>query len=267
MGFLLEDFEIPLIQYGGDALRLEPCPKRVRAFAAGEQVVDSRRVVMVLETGHLPVYYFPKEDVRMDLLTPAPSDRPPGRKGPGTLWSLKGEAGEVEGAFFSYEEAPEGCPDLGGLIGMYWARMDRIYEEDEEVFGHARDPRHRIEVLRTSRHIRVADGDVTLAESTRPLMLLETNLPPRYYIPKLDVSFKKLRLSQTTSMCPYKGFATQYWSTPDGRDVAWCYPAASLECALISNHVAFFSERVDLYVDGVAQERERTPWSELPFRS
>lgn len=262
MSFLLEDFEIPMIRYGGDALRLEHCPKRVRAFAAGEQVVDSSRVVMVLETGHLPVYYFPKQDVRMDLLTPAPSDRPAGRKGAGTLWSLKTESGEVDEAFFSFEDAPEECPNLSGLIGMYWARMERIYEEDEEVYGHARDPRHRIEVLRTSRHIRVSHGDLTLAESTRSLMLLETNLPPRYYIPKLDVRFGELKPSQTTSVCPYKGFATQYWSTPDGRDVAWCYPAANLECALIANQVAFFQERVDIYIDGVAQERLQTPWSE-----
>ena len=259
---LLEELEIPQIRWGADEIRLEPTPKRVRAFAGGKLVVDSTRAVMMLETGHLPVYYFPKQDVSMDLLVPAPSPRPAGRKGPATVWSVQTGSGIVGDAFFSYEEAPAGCPVLSGLIGMYWARMDIIFEEEEEVFGHARDPYHRVEVLRSSRHVRVASGGTTLAESTRTLMLLETHLPTRFYIPKLDVRFNELKATDTTSMCPYKGHATQYWATRDGNsDIAWCYPAAKLDVSPISNHVAFYSEHVDLYVDGVLQREEQTPFS------
>lgn len=198
----------------------------------------------------------------MDLLTPSASERPAGRKGPATLWSVETGSGTVGDAFFSYEQAPAGCPELSGLIGMYWARMESIFEEEEEVFGHARDPRHRIEVLRTSRHVRVAAGGVTLAETHRPVMLLETNLPTRFYIPKLDVHFDRLLPSESTSVCPYKGRATQYWSLPAGRaDVAWCYPFPRLECSLMANHVAFYSELVDVYVDGVPLARQESPFA------
>jgi uncharacterized protein (DUF427 family) len=261
-GFLLEEMEIPQIRYGPEDIRLEPIPKRVRAFAAGEPVVDSNRAQIMFEAGYLPVYYVPKDDVRMELLKPRPSVRPAGRKGPGTVWAVESDAGRVEDAFFSYEETPEGCPDLSGLIGMYWARMDTIFEEEEEVFGHARDPYHRVEVLRSSKHIRVAAGDVTLAETNRPMMLLETNLPVRYYIPKLDVRFDRLTPSDYTSMCPYKGKATQYWSVPDGKqNVGWSYPFPRLECSLIANHVAFYSEMVDVYVDGVKQDARNSPFA------
>ncbi len=261
MSLLLEDMEIPLIQWGPRTVRLEPCPKRVRAFAGGELVVDSNRVVMMLEARHLPVYYFPKQDVRMDLLTPALSTRPAGAKGPATVWTVKTGSATVGDAFFSYEESPAGCPELSGLIGMYWARMDIIFEEEEEVFGHARDPYHRVEVLRTSRHIRLESRGVILAESSRALMLLETNLPPRYYIPKLDVKFKELKATSTTTMCPYKGRATQYWAIGDGdRDVAWCYPATRMEVSMIANHVAFYQERVDIYIDGELQLRQESPF-------
>lgn len=141
----LEDLQIPFINYGSDEIRLDPCPKRVRAFVEGHAVIDSTRAQMMREPGHLPVYYFPKQDVRMDLLTPNRSPEKPGRKGGATLWSLRVGERTVEEALFSYEESPAGCPDLSGLIGMYWSRMDAVFEQDEEVFAHARDPYHRIE--------------------------------------------------------------------------------------------------------------------------
>jgi uncharacterized protein (DUF427 family) len=52
-------------------LYFEDCPKRVRAVFNGETVADSRRVKLLHETGHLPVYYFPEEDINQDLLEPS----------------------------------------------------------------------------------------------------------------------------------------------------------------------------------------------------
>src|SRR5215204_6085774 len=61
--------------------------------------------------------------------------------------------------------------------------IDHWYEEDEEVFVHPRDPYHRVDVLKSSRHVKIrVDGEV-VAETDRPRILFETGLPPRYYFP------------------------------------------------------------------------------------
>jgi uncharacterized protein (DUF427 family) len=258
---LLEDLRIPTIDYGSGEIRLDPSPKRVRALVDGCVVIDSGRVLLMREPQHLPVYFFPKQDVRIDLLTPGQSPEEPGAKGRATLWTLQVGERTVEDAMFSYEESPAGCPDLSGLIGMYWSRMDAVFEEDEEVIAHARDPHHRIETLRSSRNVRVVSEGQVLAETNRPVMLLESNLPPRFYIPKLDCRLDVLTPSPTVSTCPYKGHATQYWSAGDVADVAWCYPVPFLECAQIANHLAFFQERVEVYVDGVLMAKAVTAWS------
>ena len=255
----LEELEIPT-GAGDNRIRLERSPKRVRAFVQGLAVIDSTRVLLMLEPRHFPVYYFPKTDVQMDLLTPKPSARAPGPKGPATLWTLKVGDRVVEDALFSFEESPPEFPDLGGLIAMYWAKMDSVFEE-EEVFGHARDPYHRIETLQTSRRIKVVGNGQVLADTRRSVMLLESHLPPRYYIPKLDCRLDILTPTPTKSLCPYKGQATQYWSAGSTADVAWCYPAPTLECALIANHIAFFQERVEIYVDEELVPQAQTPWS------
>ncbi|MEX2551944.1 MAG: DUF427 domain-containing protein, partial [Actinomycetota bacterium] len=178
-----------------------------------------------------------------------------------TLWTLQVGDRTVEDALFSFEEPPPACPDLSGLIGMYWSKMDAVFEEDEEAFAHARDPDHRIETLRSSRNVRVVSEGQVLAETNRPVMLLESNLPPRFYIPKLDCRLDVLIPSPTVSTCPYKGHATQYWSAGEVADLAWCYPAPFLECASIANLIAFFQERVEVYVDGVLMQKAVTPWS------
>ncbi len=47
---------------------MEPTPKRVRVVFNGETIADSKRVLIMHETKHVPVYYFPMADVRMDLM-------------------------------------------------------------------------------------------------------------------------------------------------------------------------------------------------------
>ena len=47
---------------------LEPSPKQIRVVFNGETLASSERALLVCETGHEPVYYFPRDDVRMELL-------------------------------------------------------------------------------------------------------------------------------------------------------------------------------------------------------
>jgi uncharacterized protein (DUF427 family) len=90
-----------------------------------------------------------------------------------------------------------------------------------------RDPYCRIDVRATSRHVQVVAGDEVIAESRRAMVLSETGLPNRFYLPPDDVHRDLLEPSGTHTVCAYKG-TTSYHSlhTPSGLtlDPAWYYP-------------------------------------------
>jgi uncharacterized protein (DUF427 family) len=245
-------------------VRTEPSPRHVRAVFNNVAVADSERVLLLFEQGHLPIYYFPPEDVRMDLMEPTQKRTHCPYKGDASYWTVRVGDRTSENAAWAYLEPLPDRTDIKGHVAFYWNRMDAWFEEDDEVFVHARDPYHRVDVLNSSRHVRVEVGGQTLADTRRPRLLFETSLPTRYYIPKADVRMDLLVPNDTVSACPYKGRA-RYWSTGAGgtavKDVAWSYPAPIPECPKIEQLVAFFNERVDLYVDGELQPRPKTPWS------
>jgi uncharacterized protein (DUF427 family) len=133
------------------------------------------------------------------------------------------------------------------------------FEEAEEVFVHARDPRHRVDVIPSERHVTVSrDGDA-LADSERPTALFETSLPTRWYFPPDDVRLDLLTESDTRSHCPFKGKARFY--AHDGSDIAWTYDDPIPECPKVKGLIAFFNEHVDITIDGEPHPRPVTPWS------
>lgn len=256
----LEDIEvIPGLE---QSIRLEPTAKRVRTFFGETAIADSTRVQLMLEAGRLPVYYFPVADVRADLLVPGTRTNTSRHNGDATYLSIDAKGQVALNAAWRYAAAPAGGPDLSGLIAFHWRSMDAWYEEDEEVLGHARDPYHRIDVLRSSRHVSVTAGATLLADSRNTRMLFETGLPVRYYIPREDIRMETLSESDNVTVCAYKGVTSQYWNLVDGpRDVAWSYEQPSSEVDAVAGMVAFFNERVDIAIDGVRQERPQTQWS------
>jgi uncharacterized protein (DUF427 family) len=246
---------------------VEPARRRVRAMLGGQAVADSSDTLLLFERDHLPVYYFPLGDVRQDLLEPSKRTSTCPRKGEATYHSVRVGDRLARDAVWRYPEPIAGCPDISGHVAFYWNAMDSWWEEDDEVFVHARDPYKRVDVLRSSRHVRVELDGHTVAESARPLLLLETGLPERWYLPRADVRQELLRPSDKVTACPYKGRAT-YVSVDTGEalhtDIAWTYLAPIPECPKIEQAICFFNERVDLFVDGEQQPRPTTKWSERP---
>jgi uncharacterized protein (DUF427 family) len=208
-------------------VRIEPCPKRIRAVVGGVTVVDSTTARYVWLDRPYPTYYFPAGDVHPDY-----RDR--------------------------------GAAEHDGLIAFRWSAMDHWFEEDEEVYVHARDPRTRVDILPSSRAVRVEVDGVTVATSSHPTLLFETGLPTRYYFAKTDVRLDLLVATAKVTACPYKGTA-RYWSVRAGDavhpDLAWAYDSPLPESVRIAGLVCFYNERVDLTVDGERQERPRTPFS------
>jgi uncharacterized protein (DUF427 family) len=249
----------------GKALYLEPTPKRIRVVVGGETIADSRRAMLLHESGHQPIYYFPLEDVRSDLLAPSDRHTRCPKKGEASYYTITvGDRVVDAGAWYYPEVIASAPPLLRGLVAFYWNRMDHWLEEDEEVFGHPRDPYHRIDVIRTDRVIRVSlDGEL-LAETRSGVALFESNLPVRWYMPVEDVA-AALEPTDTVTRCPYKGLASYYSVRLAGgaveRDLVWYYPGPLPEAARIKGLVCFFNERVDLELDGELQRRPESPWS------
>lgn len=266
-----------------EALRYEPTAKRVRVSVGGEPVADTCEARLVWEPRRVvPTYAVPIAAVMAQLLPagadsgadesvgarlPAISSRPVldptvpfgAHSCAGTSFDVIAGDQARAGAAFRPDD-----PDLADYAILDFPAFE-WHEEDEPVIGHPHDPFSRIEVLRSSRHVRIELDGRLLAESTRPMLLFETLLPVRFYLPREDVVVP-LEPSQTTTYCPYKGHAS-YDSVPDGpRDVAWTYREPLHDAEPVRDRICFFDERVDVFVDGQRRNRPVTPWTTNSLR-
>lgn len=243
---------------------VEPSLRWVRVKFGGTVIADSKRVLLLRQygPGRLPTYYFPRADVRPDALISSTSAPPADDV---TYWTVQVGDHRAENAAWAFLAPPSDLAALQGYVSFDWDKMEAWFEEEEQVFVHARDPYHRVDVLTSSRHVCVVIAGAIVADTRQPSLLFETTLPPRYYIPQADVRLDLLEPSRLTTRCPYKGVA-RYWSVKIGehmaKNVVWSYPDPIPENPKVKDLMCFFNERVDLYVDGELQPRPHTPWSE-----
>lgn len=241
-------------------LRYEPTEKRVRAKLATETVVDSTRALLVWEPRRVvPTYAVPDADIAAEL-RPAPETGgdAAGLLHPGIPFAVHSAAGEpvsiggLSGAGFRFADAA-----LAEHVALDFSAFDEWFEEDEPIFGHPRDPFSRVDVRQTSRPIRIELDGERLAETTRARLLYETQVPTRFYLPREDLCVA-LEPSDLHTYCPYKGEAS-YWSFDvRGRpreNLAWSYENPLPDAVAITGLVAFWDERVDVFVDGVPRPR------------
>lgn len=242
-------------------VRVEPSAKRVRAYLAGRLVADTRCPSLVWEVPYYPAYYVPLGDVTAELVPTGKTEHSPSR-GDAELYDVRVDGAAAAGAARRYPDSP--LEAIRGLVRFEWAAMDEWMEEDELVYTHPRDPYHRVDILASSRHVRIDVDGVTVAESARPVILFETGLPPRYYLPLTDVRTDLLTPSATVTHCPYKGTAT-YWSVDTGHgarpDLVWAYRAPFAESQKVAGLACFYDEKTDVYLDGELQQRPRTQFS------
>jgi uncharacterized protein (DUF427 family) len=267
---------------GLSELRYQPTDKRVRALLGDRTVVDSQSAVLVWEPRRVAPYYaVPESDVLAPLVSAGRRARD--ATGPARLATAQflphgtfrahtsageelsirapgwGRAGTLEAVAFRPAD-----PDLAGYVLLDFDAFDTWLEEDDPIAGHPRDPYHRVDVRRSSRHVRIMLGDKLLAESHRPWLVFETLLPARFYLPMEDVNAQLLRPSARRTVCPYKGEAA-YWSVQLSayvvEDLAWSYTAPLPAVADLAGLMCFFDERVETVVDGTRRERPVTLWA------
>jgi uncharacterized protein (DUF427 family) len=252
------------VDRSSSVLLWDPVPQRVRAIFAKETVVDCRRAVLLHETGHLPVYYFPQADVRPDLIEESDRSTHCPHKGDASYWHVRVRDRVAPNAIWAYRGPIDSAAFLDGYVALDWNSFDEWFVEDEQAFGHPRDPYARIDVYRTTRHVRVLVDGIVLADSRRTKVLFETSLPPRYYFPAEDVRTELLVPSPSKTRCAYKGSAS-YWHVQIGEklhdDLVWTYADPQHDGTPIRDRLCFFNERVDLEVDGETAQRPLTQWS------
>jgi uncharacterized protein (DUF427 family) len=237
-------------------------PKWVRVFLNDQAVADSKNPLLLRGLGQIPVYYFPRQDVRMEWLQPAPAGSQVSKQGEGPwpdppegakIYTIQVGEKTADNAAWHVEMTPTDYPRLADHVAFAWQAMDAWYEEDEPILFHPHDPYHLIDVRASSRHVRVLVHGELVAETNRPVLLFEPGLPVRYYIPRMDVQMALVEPSSKTTHCAYKGTAPHF-SVRVGdelvEDIAWHYPFPNLQYALIQNLICFYQERtVDLSMD------------------
>lgn len=238
---------------------VEPSARWVRVRLGGEVIAGSRSPLLLVQFGAhvMPTYFFHHAELAAGTLVD-PVERN-GRR----LWTVSAGGRTVPGGAWTYIEPPQHLAALAGRVTFNWRDFD-WFEEDEQVYVHARDPHKRVDIMPSSRHVQVIVDGQLVAESRRPTLLFETSLPARYYLPQEDIAMEYLRETAHTSACPYKGTA-RYWSVKIGDAVrpnlVWSYPEPLDEAAKIRGLLCFFNEKVDTCVDGEIESRPRTPWS------
>jgi uncharacterized protein (DUF427 family) len=261
-------------------LRYEPTPKRVRAMLGDELVAYTNEALLIWEPRRIVgSYAVPQADLRaklepvgssepesvatVGLRLPSLTERPildPSipfsvHTAEGTAFDVVATGGTRSSAAF--------CPDDADLADYVVLDFDAFewLEEDEPIVSHPRDPFHRIDVLSSSRHVRLELEGTVLAESNRAMFLFESLLPPRLYLPVEDVTAQLLPSDQVT-VCAYKGRATHLSvDLPGGDAIAWTYHEPLDDALKVRDRVAFYDERLDLVLDGERRERPITPWS------
>ncbi|AYY14556.1 DUF427 domain-containing protein [Actinobacteria bacterium YIM 96077] len=234
-------------------LLLSDFPRRVRAIFAGTEIIDSRRAKQLHETAYLPQLYVPEDDVRMDLLEPTDHRTRCPFKGDASYWSIRVDGRVADNAVWAYRDPTERASWLAGYYALQFDAMDSWFDEDEEIEGHLRDPYHRVDVRQSSRHVRVVADNVPVAETRRPMLLSETGLRNRYYIPPEDVREDLLHTSSTRTVCPYKGTATYHTLRIEDQvweDTAWSYLDPFENALKVRGHLCFSGPGIEIEIDG-----------------
>jgi uncharacterized protein (DUF427 family) len=250
-------------------LKAELNPRWVRVQVGGVTIADSKSVLTLHERGHLPVYYFPEADVRKDLLVPSGHQTHCPLKGDASYWSIQVGERLIENAVWGYENPIPQSEALRGHVAFYWDKVDKWLEEEEEIFVHPRDPYKRVDAIASSRHIQVVLNGVTVAESKRPVIVFETGVPVRYYLPIEDIRQEYFSESNLQTSCPYKGTAAYLSADINGQsyeNILWSYPNPIPEIPKITGLHSFYNERVDaIFVDGVKEAEPSWYRSALDF--
>ena len=129
----------PAREREGYRLSIVKEPRRIRAVFNGQTIADSRKVLLMHETRLAPVFYFPREDVRMDLLAKSDQLTHCPFKGNASYWTIRVGAKSAEDAAWSYEAPYDESSLVEGYVAFYWRAVDQWYADGTEIIEQPRD--------------------------------------------------------------------------------------------------------------------------------
>ncbi|KAI1746976.1 DUF427-domain-containing protein [Xylaria castorea] len=249
----------------GPVKTLPTAPKRIRIQFGGRLIADTTRAVFVWEHAYYPTYYVPLSSFEAGVLSYADE-----KKGY-SLATLSVSGASTDRVIVFSDDDDTGV--LAGLVRVEFGAVDAWFEEDAPIDIHPKDPFKRVDVVFSSRPVRVFVAGTQVASAGSCFHLYETGLPVRFYLPATSVSAEFLQYSETVTSCPYKGEANYYdivvaRGGEEGgegeerlKDVVWYYKNPKLECAAMAGCLCFYNEKVDIELDGKMLGRPKTPFS------
>ncbi|KUI62935.1 hypothetical protein VP1G_11452 [Cytospora mali] len=209
----------------------EPANRRIRGLLGERWIFDTLEAQYVWEHPYFPFYYVPAKAI---TLGPAKTTK-----------EREDKAGFWLGTIHS---------------GAKTAEVQDWFAEDEKLLGgHPKDPYKRIEILPSTRQVRIEVNGAVVAQSTNNMFLHETMLRTRYYLPSTSINdWSMLSKSDTVTFCPYKGQANYYHlkvGDTEIEDAIWYYVYPTHESAGIQGRLCFYDEKVDVFIDGVQETK------------
>ncbi|KAI9801583.1 MAG: hypothetical protein M1825_003262 [Sarcosagium campestre] len=256
--------------------RIERSSKQVKVVFDGVYIASTKSPLLVWEQPNRPPqYYLPEEDllydnVKIEPASPATVTGPTQTSaaaggGSGTGQGGSDDSGLIEKFWLETRESSgrrtaiytfRRSGPLQGFIRLEFADFDAWFENGALTRLPPKNPFRRIDTALTSAHVVVKIGSVAIADARDAVVLFETGLPPRYYLPATSVrDWKKLEKSDKVTACPYKGEARYFTVKVDGKtweDLVWYYLYPVAESAAIAGRLAFTAgkEGVSITVDG-----------------
>lgn len=256
--------------------KVHPTPRLVQALYNGAYVVKTTSALFVWEHPYYPQLYIPQSAVTSEAQlkqgSPIESDTSSVIGHRYTLTVGKKSTDEI--VIFSDKLEGAAAP-LAGLVRITFSAMDQWFEESTPIFVHPKDPFKRVDILASSRPVRVFIDDVLVADAPSSMHLYETGLPARYYLPLTSIKAEVLRPSNTRTKCPYKGEAEYYSVEVNGKlheDVIWYYRNPTLESIKVEGELRSISKGgtvADIEQDFAASttKRSRLNWMVRSSRS
>ncbi|HET9143419.1 DUF427 domain-containing protein [Actinophytocola sp.] len=218
--------------------RLEPLTQQVRARLGKHLLLDTTHAQLFFEDEHHPWRAIPRDALRVPLTGPPVADPVDGH-----WWTIELGGTRRTHAVRAWDRPPPDCPELTGVLVIHHDAADQWLEEEQPVPGMPKNPYHRVDVLPASRHIEIRVHGELLATTRRPTLVVETGLPPRWYIPPGDIHWDRLTPNPRRTVCQYKGTA-HYWTIDHTHPplLVWSYPEPLPETAALAGLVSILDD-------------------------